>query len=133
LWESLQVDELKCMIALALGDKEAAKEFNEWSLHVSNLDEQRTLHHRCLAALLEIDLDEEKDYEEYAPSLKLMYSKEIVECCSNVVSAKEVFHGLHSPGLSLEGFEKHQKLLEAYAKVQKAKRSHYALKNESSR
>jgi ribosomal protein S12 methylthiotransferase accessory factor len=123
LWESLQIDELKCMLALAIGDKEAAKEFNEWALHVSNLDEKRTRHHRCLAALLEIDLDDEKDYEEYAPSLKLMYGEETVACCSKIISREEVFHGLHSPGLSLEGFTKHQKLLEAYEKVQKAKKA----------
>ncbi len=121
LWARLQIGELKAMLNLALGDFESAKEWNSWSLHISDLDEKRTLHHRCLQALLEIKLDREKDHAEYAPSLELMYGKETLDICSDIVNQKELFHGLHSPGLSLEGFTAHQKLLEAYAKLHAAK------------
>lgn len=120
-WARLQIGELKAMLFLALGDFESAKEWNSWSLHISDLDEKRTLHHRCLQALLEIRLDRKKDYEEYAPSLELMYSKETLDICADIISQKEIFHGLHSPGLSLEGFKTHQKLLEGYAKLHAAK------------
>jgi ribosomal protein S12 methylthiotransferase accessory factor len=120
-WAKLQIGELKAMIALAIGDLELAKEWNSWSLHISDLDEKRTLHHRCLQALLDIGLDRSKDYEEYAPSLELMYGKEILSICTDILSQRETFHGLHSPGLSLEGFKTHQKLLEGYAKLHAAK------------
>ena len=120
-WATLQIGELKAMLCLALGDFELAKEWNSWSLHISQLDENRTLHHRCLQALLDICLDKAKDYEEYAPSLELMYGKETLAICADIVNQKELFHGLHCPGLSLEGFNTHQKLLEGYAKLHAAK------------
>lgn len=121
LWSSLRVGELKAMLHLALGDAESAKEWNTWSLHMSNLNEERTLHHRCLDAMLEIKLDEEKFFKDYVKSLVLMYGEDTLQSCVEIINKKEIFHGLHSPGLSLDGFESHKKLLEAYAKLHKAK------------
>ena len=120
-WSSLTIAELKAMLALALGDTESALEWNRWSLHSLDLGDEEKRFHRCLDALLEIQEDELRDYEEYAPSLALMYTQELLDLCVKIINADEVFYGLHSPGLSLEGFNKHQKLLEAYAKVHKAK------------
>jgi len=115
-WESLKIGELKAMLALALGDIESALEWNAWSLHTS--DEDRSFY-RCLDALLEIHSDDLKDYEEYAPSLEMMYTQEILELCVKLINQDELFYGLHSPGLGLDGFNNHQKLLEAYVKVHK--------------
>jgi len=120
-WERLQIGELKAMLFLALGDYESANEWNNWSLHLANLDEKRTLHHRCLQALLEIGLDKQKDLQEYTPGLRLMYGSDTLKNCIEIVSQKETFHGLHSPGLSLEGFTTHKKLLQAYSKLHDAK------------
>jgi len=123
-WAKLQIGELKAMLFLALGDFESAKTWNSWSLHISDLDEKRTLHHRCLDALLEITLDKEKGYKEYLSGLQLMYGHDTLKICLDILSQKETFHGLHSPGLSLEGFNTHHKLLEGYAKLHKAKANH---------
>jgi ribosomal protein S12 methylthiotransferase accessory factor len=120
-WSSLTIAELKAMLALALGDTESALEWNRWSLHSLDLDDEAKRFHRCLDALLEIQEDALKDYEEYAPSLGLMYTQEVLDLCVSVINGHENFYGLHSPGLTLDGFNKHQKLLEAYAKVHKAK------------
>ncbi len=120
-WLTLSIAELKAMLALALGDTESALEWNRWSLHSLELNDEEKRFHRCLDALLEIQEDDLKDYEEYAPSLALMYSQETLDLCLNIIQKKEIFYGLHSPGLGLEGFRKHQKLLEAYAKLHKAK------------
>ena len=120
-WETLTIAELKAMLALASGDMESALEWNRWSLHSHNLGDEEKRFHRCLDALLEIQEDDLKDYEEYAPSLLLMYTQEVLDLCVNIINGQEVFYGLHSPGLSLDGFKNHQKLLEAYTKVHKAK------------
>jgi len=120
-WAKLQIGELKAMLHLALGNYALANEWNNWSLHLSDLDEKRTLHHRCLHAILEIGLDKTRDYQEYAPGLELMYGAQTLTTCLDILARRERFVGLHSPGLSLEGFEVHQKLLEAYAKLHKAK------------
>jgi ribosomal protein S12 methylthiotransferase accessory factor len=121
LWETLQVGELKAMVCFALQDLEGAKEWNSWSLEMEQVDEKRTRLYRCLDALLEIELDEERELHEYETSLKLIFGDKNFQICSAIMQAKEVFHGLHSPGLSLDGFKEHKKLLNAYMKVHKAK------------
>lgn len=121
-WSSLTIAELKAMLALACGDTHSALEWNRWSLHSRNLDDAQKRFHRCLDALLEIQEDDLKDYEEYGPSLALMYTQVTLDLCVSIVNGQEIFYGLHSPGLGLDGFKNHQKLLQAYAKVHKAKR-----------
>jgi ribosomal protein S12 methylthiotransferase accessory factor len=85
------------------------------------MNEARTLHHRCLDAMLEIKLDEEKSFKDYVKSLVLMYGEDTLQNCVDIINRKEIFHGLHSPGLGLEGFESHNKLLDVYRKLHKAK------------
>jgi len=121
-WAKLRIGELKAMLYLALGDSESAKEWNVWSLHMDVLDDEKTLYHRCLAAMLEIKLDDKKVFKDYVKSLVLMYGEDVLQSCVDVINRKEIFHGLHSPGLSLDGFVNHQKLLDVYAKLHKAKR-----------
>lgn len=41
------------------------------------------------------------------------------------IEAEEAFHSLHSPDLSLDGFIKHNKLLNGYAKLHKFKQSNW--------
>lgn len=120
-WAKLRIGELKAMLALAIGDTELAKEWNTWSLHSLVLDEKATLHHRCLDVMLEIKLHEEKEFKNYAKSLVQMYGEDVLQLCVDIINKKVVFNGLHSPGLSLDGFLNHNKLLDVYAKLHKAK------------
>ena len=62
----------------------------------------------------------------YAVGLNKLYGKEYVSICSRVLDGREVFHGLHSPGLSLEGFELHNELLKGYRKLHKFKQLNWA-------
>ena len=124
-WSKLRIGELKSMLALAIGDTDLAKEWNTWSLHTLDLDEKATLYHRCLDVMLEIKLDSDKEFKDYAKSLVQMYGEDTLQLCVDIINKKEKFFGLHSPGLSLEGFINHNKLLEAYAKVHKAKELYY--------
>jgi len=123
-WATLQVGELKAMLYLALEDHEAAKEWVTWCNHMGVYDDKRSNLYRCLHAMLEIILDD-KNFDEYKVSLEMMYSKEIVSTCNDIIELKEKFYGLHSPGLSLEGFVKHQTLLDGYAKLHVAKENYY--------
>ncbi|PHR58467.1 MAG: 30s ribosomal protein S12 methylthiotransferase accessory protein YcaO [Arcobacter sp.] len=120
-WKNLKIGDLKLMIALALGKSEEAKECNTLILHGVELEEKDLLFHRCLDVMLEIKLDEEKEFKDYAKSLVQMYGEVILQLCVDIINQKEVFHGLHSPGLSLDGFVNHNKLLDAYAKLHKEK------------
>ncbi|SFV54890.1 hypothetical protein MNB_SV-13-570 [hydrothermal vent metagenome] len=120
IWESLQLGEFKAMIYLALEDYENAQRWITWSNHFAQFDEKRAKLHHCLEAVIHIKI-EDKDLKEYQKSLITMYSEETFSLAENIVMSKVKFHGLHFSGLSLEGFERHQSLLEAYAKVHEAK------------
>jgi len=123
-WASLQVGELKAMLYLALGEHEIAKDWVTWCNHMAALDDTRANLYKCLHVMLEIHLDN-KGLDVYKASLEQMYSSECVSVCQDILDGKVNFYGLHSPGLSLEGFEKHQALLAGYEKVHKAKKAYY--------
>jgi len=61
----------------------------------------------------------------YAASLKLLFDEQTLSDSMNVISGKENFFGLHSPGLSLDGFETHKKLLDGYKKLHLAKQNNW--------
>lgn len=124
-WATLRIGELKAMLSLAAQDYEQAIEWNDWCLHMDQLSDERIRFYRGLQALLEIKIDDSRSYEQYIDSLKLMYGDEIIETGIRLVEGDETFHGLHSPGLGLEGFELHARLLEGYAKLHRAKQANW--------
>ncbi len=120
-WQSLRIGELKAMLCLALEDYEQALEWNDWCLQMDQLSDERLRFYRCLQALLEIKLDDSREYAQYTDSLKLMYGEATVDDGIKLLEGEDSFYGLHSPGLSLDGFVTHNKLLTGYAKLHKAK------------
>ncbi|MCW9015173.1 MAG: 30S ribosomal protein S12 methylthiotransferase accessory factor YcaO [Gammaproteobacteria bacterium] len=124
-WASLRIGELKAMLCLAAEDYEQAIEWNDWCLHMDQLDDERIRYYRCLQALLEIRLDDEREFSDYESSLQLMYGKDNVTIGIELIEGDAVFHGLHSPGLSLDGFNTHQKLLQGYQKLHRAKQNNW--------
>lgn len=126
VWAGLRIGELKAMLCLAIGDFEQAMEWNEWCLHMDQLNDERIRFYRSLQALLEIKLDDSRQYDDYIDSLILMYGEETVNAGIRLLEGEECFYGLHSPGLSLDGFTLHKKLLEGYAKLHKAKQENWS-------
>ncbi len=124
-WASLRIGELKAMLCLAIGDLEQAMEWNDWCLHMDQLSDERNRFYRSLQALLEIKLDDTRELEHYIDSLNLMYGKDTIATGIKLLQGDEKFYGLHSPGLSLDGFNTHKKLLQGYAKLQKAKHDNW--------
>lgn len=120
-FEILIVGELKAMLYLALRDFEQALVWVKYSLHVGAFNKKRQRHYNCLSALLEITIDEDKESYDYEKALGLMYGPSTVLTCKELIQGKKFFYGLQSSRLSLKGFEAHAKLLQAYAKIQKAK------------
>ncbi len=119
-WASLQVGELKAILYLALGEYEEAQTWVTWCMHMAVLEESRANLYRCLDALVTIKR-EDKSLDDYKHSLVQMYSSECMDICLDIMHKNVKFYGLHFPGLSLDGFKKHQTLLDGYAKVHKAK------------
>ena len=75
--------------------------------------------------MLEINMDEKRQLKDYANSLKLLFEKKTLADCLDIVSGKQVFYGLHTPGPGLEGFDAHNKLLQACKKLHRAKQRHW--------
>jgi ribosomal protein S12 methylthiotransferase accessory factor len=121
-WFDLRIGEVKAMLALAAQDEQAIDWVN-WALHLDQNNEENTRKYRCLQALLEIKWDENRDYKPYLNSLGLMYGQAMMKNCLAIVEGDVIFDGLHCPGLGLEGFKTHGKLLEGYEKLQAAKRN----------
>ena len=119
-WASLRIGELKAMLCLALKNDEALDWVN-WSIHIDQLDDDATRFYLCLQALLEIEMDTQQKLEDYIDSFKLMFDEQTLSNCHDVITGKENFFGLHSPGLSLDGFITHKKLLDGYRKLHQAK------------
>lgn len=119
-WASLRIGELKAMLCLALKNEEAI-EWVSWCLHIDQLDRQSTRFYQCLQSLLVIRQDENRSYEDFQKSFELMYGTETLKICTAIIDGKEIFYGLHSPGLSLEGFHTHKRLLDGYRKLHNAK------------
>lgn len=123
-WASLRIGELKAMLHLAL-DSEEAVEWINWCLQIDQLDAQRTGFYQCIEALLEIRLDKDRRLADYSDSLKQMFGDEVYEKAQATVEGEDNFPGLHSPGLSLEGFETHNRLLDGYRKLHLAKQNNW--------
>ncbi len=123
-WASLRIGELKAMLCLALKNDEAIEWVN-WIIQIDQLDKGSTLFYSCLQALLEINSDTHRKLEDYIESLKLLFGEKTLTDCLEVIAGKENFFGLHSPGLSLDGFVTHQKLLDGYKKLHLAKQNNW--------
>lgn len=121
LWATVRLGEIKLMLCLALEDEQAL-EWIDWCLSLGQGDAAQLRFYRCLRALLDIKWHEQRQYDDYQQALAKMYGEDFVSNGIEIVEGRTLFHGLHTPGLSLDGFERHQALLAGYEKLQKAKK-----------
>jgi ribosomal protein S12 methylthiotransferase accessory factor len=117
-WASLRIGELKAMIALALGLDEA-RDWIDWCIHLQQLPPHRHRLYEALAVLAGLQPDQ---FEQLRPILGQLFGVERIERARALLAGTQRFDGLHSPGLSLEGFGLHRRLLEGYDKLQRMKR-----------
>ncbi len=125
VWESLRVGELKAMLALHIRDYEQALDWTQWCLDMEQLSPLREKLYRALEVMLEIQLDDDKTREMYLDGLTSLYGQETIEQCIALIDGQNHYDGLFDAGMSLEGLQRHQSLLAAYEKLQKAKMENY--------
>ncbi|MDY3124287.1 MAG: 30S ribosomal protein S12 methylthiotransferase accessory factor YcaO [[Actinobacillus] rossii] len=126
-WTTLRVGELKSMLYLALGDLELALDWANWTYNMNSsvFTPERANYYRCLISSIELFLDEERDAEQYRMVFEKMYGKSAVDFAWNAVQGGNPFYDLLADDEHLQKFAAHQKLLVAYAKLQKAKRENW--------
>lgn len=125
VWESLRIGELKAMLSLHVGDYEQALDWAQWCLEMEQLTAGRDKLYRALSVLLEIQLDDDKTREMYHDGLNALYDQETIARCIALIDGQMHYDGLFDAGLELKGLERHQSLLTAYDKLQRAKRENY--------
>lgn len=125
VWSGLRIGELKAMLCLAIGDIDEAFNWVDWCLNMDQLTVCRLHLYNCLKVLMDIQLDDSRHVEDFIDGLNKLYGKEYVSISTRVLEGSTVFHGLHSPGLSLDGFHLHKELLKGYAKLHKFKQTNW--------
>ncbi|MBC8945251.1 MULTISPECIES: 30S ribosomal protein S12 methylthiotransferase accessory factor YcaO [Xenorhabdus] len=123
-WSNLRIGELKSMLALAGNDLEQALIWVEWTqdFNSSVFTAERTNYYRCLHTLLLLTQEEDRDPDQYHQAFVKMYGQKAVDAASSAIDGKNCFYGLWSVDSELKALPAHQALLNAYEKLQKAKR-----------
>lgn len=126
-WHTLRIGELKSMLSLACGDLENALTWAEWTLDTNEsiFTPERNHYYRCLIQSLTLFIDTSRDPEQYRTIFNLMYGQATVEQCWGAINGQSPFMGLNPGDESMQPFVAHQKLIQAYEKLQRAKRAFY--------
>lgn len=119
-WGQLDIGELKCLINLALARFDEAKEYVEMFMTFNdNLPERRKFY-QALNIMLDIVINE-YELEDYYYNLERMYGEETLKNVIGTINGEIRFYGLTKTDLNLSGIDKHEKLIESYQKLQRAK------------
>jgi ribosomal protein S12 methylthiotransferase accessory factor len=124
VWGQLDIGELKCLCLLALKKFEAAKEYVEMFMSFNDNSPERKRFYQALNALLDIELDDEFEFEDYLPNLTRMFGEEIIKNALGSITGEVRFYGLHKTNSKLEGIDKHLRLINSYKKLQAAKKKY---------
>lgn len=121
VWGKLDVGELKILIYLALQKYEEAHELVFDFINFNDNTVARRLFYQALDAVLQITLDEDEALENYLPNMTRMYGAETMTNVVGSISGAVRFYGLTETNMSLEGLDKHLRLIDSYQKLQKAR------------
>ena len=126
-WTTLRIGELKSMLYLALGDLEMALDWANWTYNMNSsvFTAERANYYRCLISSLELFMDSQRDPQQYRMVFEKMYGKDAVAFAWGAIQGGNPFYNLPASDETLANFSEHQKLLAAYAKLQKAKRENW--------
>ncbi|BFU63944.1 30S ribosomal protein S12 methylthiotransferase accessory factor YcaO [Rodentibacter abscessus] len=127
-WTTLRIGELKSMLHLAVGELEQALDWANWTLNMNSsvFTAERVNYYRALISVIELHLDENRKPAQYRPVFEKMYGKDAVQqAWAAVAEEGNPFYNLSASDEELKNFKEHQALLNAYEKLQKAKRENW--------
>jgi ribosomal protein S12 methylthiotransferase accessory factor len=120
-WGQLTVLELRLLINLALQQFEEAQELVGAFLQYNDNTVERRLFYRALDAVLEVELDDELELDDYVVNFRRMYGNPRMDAVLGSVDGSVRFHGLTPTSMGLEGLDRHQRLMDSYKKLHKAR------------
>jgi ribosomal protein S12 methylthiotransferase accessory factor len=121
VWGQLNIGELKGLIYLALKEYEIAKQFIEMQVNFNDNLASRKMFFRLLNTLLDIELRDDLDEKDYLENLARMFGADLLENARKSITGEVKFFGLTRTDSNLTGLDKHQRLIESYKKLIKAR------------
>jgi len=121
VWALLTILELKLLIHLALQQFEEAKELVEAFLQYNDNSVERGLFYQAMNVVLEVELDDELELDDYEANFRRMFGDERMAAVIGSVEGSVRFHGLTPTSMKLEGIDRHQRKIDSYRKLHKAR------------
>jgi len=120
-WGQLTVLELRLLINLALKQFDAAQELVEAFLQYNDNTVERGLFYQALNVVLEVQLDDELDLDDYVVNFRRMFGDARMDAVLGSVDGSVRFFGLTPTSMKLEGLDRHARLLDSYKKLHAAR------------
>ncbi|OAL79157.1 protein involved in RimO-mediated beta-methylthiolation of ribosomal protein S12 YcaO [Acinetobacter sp. SFB] len=127
VWGQLTILELKLLIYIALQQFEEAKDLVEQFLQYNTNTVERGLFYQCLNVVLEVELDDDMDLDDYEANFRRMFGDERMDAVIGSMDGSIRFYGLTETSMKLEGLERHLRLIESYKKLHAARAKFAAL------
>lgn len=120
-WGQLTVLELRLLIHLALQQFEEAQDLVGAFLQYNDNTVERGLFYQALNAVLEVLLDDDLELDDYVVNFRRMFGDTRMDAVMGSVDGSVRFFGLTPTSMKLEGLDRHQRLIDSYKKLHKAR------------
>lgn len=120
-WGQLTIQELKLLINLALKEYEEAHELVGAFLQYNDNTAERRLFYQAMNVVLEVVLNEDLELDDYVVNLRRMFGDARMDAVLGSVDGTVRFHGLTPTSMKLEGLDRHERLIDSYRKLHKAR------------
>jgi ribosomal protein S12 methylthiotransferase accessory factor len=120
-WGQLTVLELKLLIHLALKQFEEAQELVGAFLQYNDNTVERGLFYQAVNVVLEVLLDDDLELDDYAVNFRRMFGDARMDAAMGSVDGSVRFYGLTPTSMKLEGLDRHERLIDSYKKLHKAR------------
>jgi ribosomal protein S12 methylthiotransferase accessory factor len=127
VWGQLTILELKLLIYIALQQFEEAKDLVEQFLQYNTNTVERGLFYQCLNVVLEVELDDDMDLDDYETNFRRMFGDERMDAVIGSMDGSIRFHGLTETSIKLEGLDRHLRLIDSYKKLHAARKKFVAV------
>ena len=121
VWGQLTVLELRLLINLALQEFEEAHDQVQAFLQYNDNTVERGLFYQALNVVLEVELSDELDHDDYEPNFRRMFGNERMDAVYGSLEGSVRFYGLTPTSMKLEGLDRHQRLIDSYKKLHVAR------------
>ena len=121
VWGQLTILELKLLIYIALQEFEEAKELVETFLQYNTNTVERGLFYQCMNVVLEVELDDDMDLNDYEANFRRMFGDERMDAVIGSMDGSIRFYGLTETSMKLEGLDRHLRLIDSYKKLHAAR------------